>query len=431
MPASLLVAVAVALAPAPVVPKTADWPQWLGPNRDGKSPETGLLAKLPAGGPKLVWKVESLSDIGTGYGSPAVVGGKVYVLGGDSAKADGSEFLHCLDAATGKVVWKADFDTTPGKFMDGWGGGPRGTPTVAGGHVYVLGSTGDLYCVTADAGKFVWKKNLVKDFGGKIPGWGYSESPLADGDNVVVTPGDKGGVVALNRLTGETVWKTAGLDDAAGYSSLVPTEVGGVRQYVTQTMSKGVGIRAADGKLLWKVGEINRSVAVIPTPVVTADHLVFFTSGYGAGCELYRLTPAGDGTTAEKVYSKNKVVVNHHGGVVEVGGKLFGYSDAGGRWVCFDFLTGPADPVWESKKLDKGSIVYADGHLYCYGEGKGTLVQIKATADGWQEEGRFAIPKTSPTRPGQGKVWAHPVIAGRKLYLRDYEHLYCYDIGGE
>ncbi len=423
-PAWLSLLALLAAAPAS---SAADWPQWRGPNRDGKSPETGLLHALPEGGPKLAWKRESLDEIGTGYGSPAVVGGRLYLIGGSTAKVGAEESVHCLDAATGEPVWTAKLKTSPGKFLDGWGGGPRSTPTVAGDRLYVLGATGDLTCLTVADGKEVWAKNLVKDFGGKVPQWGYSESPLVDGARVVVTPGGKKGVVALDAKTGETAWVTEKLGDDAGYSSLVVAEVGGVRQYVTQTAAHGVGVRASDGKLLWSVGEIGRKIAVIPTPVVAGD-LVFFTAGYGAGCELYKLEPEGDGTKATKVYSKNKVVATHHGGVVEYEGKIYGHSDSSG-WVCFDYKTGPDEPVWSSKKLDKGSITYADGHFYCYGESKGTLVQIKATPEGWQEVGRFTIPKLSPTRPGQGKVWTHPVVAGGKLYLRDYEHLYCYDIG--
>ncbi len=424
---SILAWVAVALA-AGLAP-AADWPQWLGPNRDGKSAETGLLKQLPAGGPKLVWKVESLADVGSGYGTPAVVGDRLFILGGSTAKKTAVESCHCLDAKTGKLVWTAKLDTTPGGYADGWGGGPRGTPTVDGDKLYVLGATGDLACLAAADGAVVWRKNLVKDFGGTNTDWGYSESPLVDGGQVVVKPGGKGGVVALNKMSGVVIWQCKEVAGEAGYASCVPTIVGGVRQYVTQTKKQGVGVRAADGKLLWAVSELKRATAVIPTPVVTADGFVFFTAGYGAGCELVKLTPAADnGTTAELVYTKNKVVADHHGGVIEYQGKIYGHSDSNG-WVCFDYKTGPAEAVWKSKELDKGSITYADGHFY--GESKGTLVQIKATADGWQEVGRFTIPKLSPTRPNQGKVWSHPVVANGKLYLRDYEILYCYDIAAQ
>src|SRR5205085_1489401 len=179
-------------------------------------------------------------------------------------------------------------------------------------------------------------------------------------------------------------------NDVAAYSSIVPAVVGEVRQYVQQTMSSALGVRAKDGKLLWKAGEIGRRTAVIPSPVV-ADGYAFFTAGYGAGCECYKLEPAGDGTKAEKVYAKFKTMTNHHGGVIAVGDYVYGYSDAGG-WTCFAFEQPKDEPVWQSRKLGKGSIAYADGHFYCYAESDGTLARIKASPQAWEGTGRVKIP---------------------------------------
>lgn len=420
-----LTALVLSLAALPAV--AADWPQWRGPKRDGKSGDTGLLAAWPDGGPKLAWK---LDNVGTGYGQVAVVGDRLYLVGGD-AKKGAKESVSCLSAANGKELWRTPLDTSAAKFSEGWGGGPRSTPTVANGKLYALGAAGDLVCLDASSGKLLWKKNLVKEFGGGVPQWGYSESPLVDNGNVVVTPGNKTGMVALKADTGEVAWKCTELTDGAGYAGIIPTDVGGVRTYVTQTMQSAVGVRAADGKLLFKTGEIGRRVAVIPTPVVVGD-LAFFTAGYGAGCECYKLTADGQGgVKAEKVYSKNKVLDNHHGGVIEKDGFVFGHSDRNG-WVCFDYKTGPDEPVWKDKGPGKGSIAYADGHFYLYGESNGTLVRIKATSEGYQEVGRFTIPQKSAERKGtQGAIWPHPVVANSKLYLRDYELLFVYDIGGK
>lgn len=403
----------------------ADWPQWLGPNRDGKSPETGLLDSIPEGGPELLWSAEGVERVGTGYGSPAVVGGRAYLVGGDTAKKTASETVRCLDAKTGAAIWSTPIPTADGEFLDGWGGGSRCTPTVDGERLYVLGPKGDLVCLATADGKVVWAKNLVSDFGGSIPQWGYSESPLVDGDKLVCTPGKKGGVTALNKATGETIWTTQGLPEAAGYSSLIATEVGGLRQYVTQTSEHGIGVRAGDGKLLWSVQGMGRRTAVIPTPVVTPENLVFFTAGYGAGCAAYRLVADGDGTKAEPLYEKNKSVSNHHGGVIGLEGKIYGHSDR--AWVCLDLMAG-GEPVWSSTKLGKGSITYADAHFYCYDEKDGTVAQIKAVASGWEETGRWRIPAMSKLRPKSGKVWPHPVVADGKIYLRDYENLYCYKL---
>ena len=426
-----LIVVALTAAPA------AERPQWRGPNRDGKSPATGLTKEWPADGPKLAWKND---NVGPGYGSPVIVGGKMYLVGAEGKKAGAKEFVLCLSVADGAEVWKAPIDTAEAKFLDGWGGGPRSTPTIDGDKLYALGASGDLVCMTLADGKPVWSVNLVKKFGGKVPTWGYSESPLIDGDNLICTPGKGTGMVALNKKTGEAVWECKDLTDDAGYSSVIPTVAGGVRQYLQQTMANAVSVRASDGKLLWKSGDMPvggaapmgdkkgrgpgmRSVAVIPTPVV-AD-------GYAFWCECFKLAPGGDGTKAERVYGRYKTLQNHHGGVIQVGDHVYGHSDAGG-WTCLAFKQAKDEAVWQSGKLGKGSITFADGHFYCYAENDGTLAKIVATPDGWQEVGRFKIPAPSDERKGtQGKVWPHPVIAEGKLFLRDFEKLYVYDIAGK
>ena len=422
-----------ALLVSAVVVSAADWPQWRGPNRDGVSVETGLLKAWPKGGPKLAWKVENPKAVGTGYGSPAVVGDKLFILGGDGAEKTAKEFCTCLNTKDGSKVWQTPLATSGGNFLDGWGGGPRSTPTVDGDLVYVLGAMGDLTCMTAADGKVKWAKNLIKDLQGPNPKiwWGHSESPLVDGDLVVVTPGGKGGMTALDKKTGKVVWVCSDIKDDPGYSSIIPTDVGGVRQYVQQTMASGVGVRATDGKLLWKVGASGRRTAVIPTPVV-ADGYAFFTAGYGFGSECFKLEKDGDGTTATSAYPKTTGLINKQGGVVRFGDKLYGHSEGGGGgWVCFDFKKG-GDPVWKEKGVGgMGSISAADGMLYCFAEQDGTCALVKATDKGYEEVSRFKIPSASTLRPRQGKVWAHPVIANGKLYLRDYEKLFAFDVSGK
>jgi len=406
----------------------ADWPQWQGPNRDGYSAEKGLRKEWPKEGPKLLWSITDPEIIGTGYGTPAIVGDKLYILGGTTAKKDSKQFVACLNVKDGKPIWKKDITSSDGGYNDGWGGGPRGTPTLDDGFVYVLGPTGDLVCLTADTGDVKWSKNLVKDFKGSIPTWGFSESVLVDDGHVISTPGGKGGMIALDKKTGATVWQCTGFSDGAGYSSIVPTTVGSVKQYVQQTMKSGIGVRAKDGKLLWTVGEIMRKVAVIPTPVVK-DGFVFYTAGYGAGCECYKLEADGEGTKATKVYSKNPSVQNQHGGVIGFGDYVFGHSDNNG-WICFPFKTGE-DLAWKNPGVGKGSIAFADGYFYCYSEGNGTLARIEPSEKAYKEAGKFKIPEVSKLRPNNGKVWAHPVIAAGKLFLRDYEKLFVYDLQNE
>lgn len=386
----------------------ADWPQWRGPKRDGHSPETGLRGEWPPEGPPLAWKTNGL---GTGYSSVSVAAGRIFTMGDRSD----SSFVHAL-SVDGKPLWSAKVGK-PG----GGGGypGPRSTPTVDDARVYALGQYGDLVCVEAGTGKEVWRKNLSKDFGGEVGGWGYSESPLVDGEHLICTPGGRQGtLLALNKRTGAKTWQSYQWTDPAEYASVIAAQIGGKRHYVQLTGESVGGVAAESGKTLWRVSR-KGSTAIIPTPIVHNDR-VFVTSGYGVGCNMFRVTPSGAGFKAEEVYA-NKNMVNHHGGVVLVGEHLYGYSDGKG-WVCMNFETG--EMVWSDKALGKGSISYADGHLYLRSEGtRGTVVLIDATPERWREKGRFDQPERSDK-----EAWPHPVIANGKFYLRDQDKLFCYDV---
>jgi len=386
------------------------WPQWRGPNRDDSSTETGLLKDWPAEGPKRLWLNE---DAGLGYSGFAIADGVLYTLGlfGDEEK------LLALDAATGKKVWATK---TGGRLRNNWGDGPRSTPTFAGGLVFALGGNGDLVCAEAKTGKKKWDKSLTKDLGGVIQNWGYTESPLVDGEHVIVTPGGpKGTVAALKIQNGAVAWQTKDLTEPAQYASAIAIEDGGRRQYVQLVMNSFFGVSAKDGKLLWKVDYPGRT-AVIPTPIHKNGH-VYVTAGYGVGCKMVKL----GGSTPEPVY-ENKTMVNHHGGVILVGDHLYGYSEGGG-WTCQDFKTG--EEKWSERgKLRKGCIAYADGMLYCVGEDGGDVVLIEASPEGWKEHGRFKLAAQSSQRAAQGRIWTHPVICGGRLYLRDQEFISCYDV---
>ena len=417
-------------APAPKGGGDAgDWPQWRGPNRDDISKETGLLKTWPADGPKLLWKSEKC---GVGFGSSVTSAGRIFLMGGDDAVTGTNEFLLCLDAKEGKELWRKPLNTADGAYNHGWGSGPRGTPTVDGEFVYVLGAKGDLQCFGVKEGNLVWAKNLVKDFNGVIPVWGYSESVLIDGARLLVTPGGpKGTVACLKKATGDVVWQSKGFTEPAGYSSIVINEVEGVKHYVQQTMQSVSGL-GLDGQILWRRADLKYAVAVIPTPVVYKNY-VFVTAGYGAGCSLIRLTKDGSGLKADLVY-KNKAIANHHGGVVRVGDFIYGHSDSGG-WTCLEFLKsdkaeGP-EPKWQSRKTDKGSVTYADGSLYLYGEDNGAVVKIAASPEEYKEEGRFKLPFASQIPRRSGKRWAHPVVSNGKLYVRDHEYLMCFDLVGK
>ncbi|MCS7047441.1 MAG: PQQ-like beta-propeller repeat protein, partial [Gemmataceae bacterium] len=297
--------------------RAADWPQWRGPNRDARSIETGLLSKWPADGPKLLWKASDVNkggNVGQGYSSLAVVEGRIYTMGNRNLprdpKAKGNperaDCLVCLDAATGEQLWVT-------KIAPAWGDGPRCTPTVDGKRVYCLAPyeqanpanpkqrdrVGLLACVDAQTGKLLWQKNLLEEFGGMMQsGWNYSESPAIDVDKVIVTPGGKDAImVALNKITGDVIWKCAAPKTCgAGYASIVITEVGGVKQYIT-LMGPPLGLVGVDaytGKLLWNYSRVTNGTAAIPTPLVHGEY-VFASSGYGTGAALLKLVPDGQG----------------------------------------------------------------------------------------------------------------------------------------
>jgi outer membrane protein assembly factor BamB len=408
-----IVLLSLCLAPAlaqSTMAAAGDWPQWRGPLRSGVSSETGLLKQWPAEGPALAWKA---TGIGGGYSSVAVAEGRIYTMGEDKD----ASYLRAMNAQDGKILWSVKIGKAG---ATGWGGfsGPRSTPTIDGENIYCLGHFGDLVCISAD-GKMVWQKNLVTDFGGTLPEWGFAESPLVDGGKVLCTPGgDKGSVMALNKKTGETLWRTRDITDKAQYASIILETIDGVRQYIQLTDATLMGL-AEDGKVLWRAARPGKT-AVIPTPVYY-DHYVFVTSGYEAGCNLFKITKMDAGFSAEQVYA-SKDFMNHHGGAVQVGEYVYGHSDRKG-WMCQEIKTGKI--MWsEKEKMRKGSLCAADGFLYLRAEDeKGTVALVEASPTGFVEKGRFDQPDRS-----NKNSWPHPVIANGRLYLRDQDVLLCYEL---
>jgi outer membrane protein assembly factor BamB len=403
--------------PAAAEAQRGDWSRWRGPNGDGISYETGLLSEWPADGPPLVWRVKGL---GGGYSSVAVAGGKIYTLGNKRGKNN----MVCLSVEDGSILW-----TTP----IGGGGGPNSTPTVDGELVYGVSLDGDLACCHADDGTLVWSKNYERDFGGQMmSGWGYSESVLVDGDRVICTPGgDDALLAALDKKTGETIWKTVAPQgtlgrrggDGAGYASIVISNAGGVKQYVTLVGRGVVGVDAASGKLLWSYNGVANGTANIPTPIVTVD-FVFCSSGYGTGSALLKLNRSRSGFDADEVYflAANKMQ-NHHGGMIEKDGFIYcGTGHNEGFPLCIDGRTGKdAWRVGRGAGSGSAAIAYADGHLY-FRYQNGTMALIEANPGEYKLKGQFKIASHN------GESWPHPVIAGGKLYLRDQDELLCYDV---
>ena len=383
----------------------ADWPQWQGPDRTRISKETGLLKEWPAAGPAVVW---TATGLGSGYGSMAVAGDRVFVQG--TRKRD--SVVIALNRADGKEVWSKALGSSESNDR---GSGPRGTPTVDSDRLYILTENGDLACLKID-GTEVWRRNILRDFRGSQLQWLISESPLVDGPHVVVSPGGSGaGMVKLDKMTGKTVWTAKDLSDPAGYSSIVAADVQGVRTYMTFTAGAGVGVRASDGKLMFRYPNAANRVANIATPIFS-NNKVFFTSAYGTGGGLLDLTARNGEVSAKEVYFTREMR-NHHGGVVLVDGYLYGFSDA--ILTCLDFATGKM--MWRDRSVGKGSVTFADGRLYIQGENN-VVGLADATPSGYREAGRFSIPdKGLPS-------WAHPVVSDGRLYVRNQDVLITYDI---
>ncbi len=386
----------------------ADWPQWQGPDRTRVSKETGLLKEWPAGGPRVVW---TATGLGSGFGSMAIAGERVFVQG----MRGNSSVVIALDRGDGKEVWSKTLGEPE---TNDRGPGPRGTPTVDGERLYVLTENGDLACLKTADGSVLWKRNILRDFGGPQLKWLISESPLVDGPHLVVCPGGAGaGMVKLDKLTGKTLWTAKELSDPAAYSSVIAADVQGVRTYMTFTASAGVGVRASDGKLMFRYPRASNRVANVATPIY-ANNKVFFTSAYGTGGGLLDLSVENGEVAAKEAYFTQSMK-NHHGGVVLVDGYLYGYNDA--ILTCLDFATG--NLMWRDRSVGKGSVTYADGRLYLQAESN-VVGLAEATPSGYREKGRFEIPdKGLPS-------WAHPVVSQGRLYVRNQDTLLVYDVKG-
>lgn len=408
----------LALVVGATVVRAADWPQWRGPHRDGISREKGLLKEWPKEGPKLLWQID---DLGDGYSTPAVVGGRLYLI---ANKGLDDEFVKALDAKNGKEIWSSRLGKVGNPQQQPSYPAARSTPTVEGKWLFALGSDGDLACLETATGKERWKKNLRTDFAGKPGIWAYSESPLIDGDALVCTPG--GGtatLVALHKNTGEVIW-TSPLPEAdeAAYASPIVVEAGGVRQYV-QLLQKGlVGIDAKTGKGLWRYGKpISPFNANIPTPVAADGYIYVASAGTGGGAVKAKKTEDG-AFEPEEIYFTAKLPTAI-GGAVKVGDYLYGTTAQ--AMLCIEFATGQVK--WQERALGAASICYADDRLYLHGE-NGEVALVEASPESYREKGRFSPPDQPHHPETMGKPWAYPVVADGRLYIRDREVLWTFDV---
>lgn len=396
---------------------SASWPSWRGPNRDGVSTEKGLLDSWKADGPPVAW---SANGFGGGFSSVIVANGKIFTMG----EIDGKCCIVAASLGDGKIVWKTPIG----------GGKPNCTPTYDDGVVYGVTSNGELAACDASTGKVLWSKNFGNDFGGKMmSGWGYSESPLVDGDRLICTPGaDDAMLAALKKKTGEVIWKTKATNlgskgqDGAGYASIVISNAGKVKQYVTIVGRGLISVAADDGRLLWNYNKIANGTANIPTPIVKGDY-VFGSTGYDDGGSALIKVSAGRGgnvSASEVWYKESSQLQNHHGGAVLIGNALFmGHGHNNGLPACVDFMTGK--DIWRPGRgpgSGSAALAAADGKLF-FRYQDGVMALMDANPRKFALKGQFKI------KTVHAESWSHPVILEGKLYLRDQDDLHCYNIG--
>ncbi|MBM4037324.1 MAG: polyvinylalcohol dehydrogenase [Planctomycetes bacterium] len=381
-----------------------DWPGWRGPNRDGKSLETGLLKEWPDGGPKLLWQV---NDIGVGFSSVAVTGGTVYISGDKGGKL----VVFALDLE-GKQKWQAEHGE-----KCGGPDGSRSTPVIDGGLLYIINGAGLIGCYDAKTGDKKWTREM-KEFGGRRPGWSYSESVLIYKNLAIVTPGGPSCIVALDKATGEKVWASEGFNGGAQYGSCIAFTFEGVPLIVNGTHGGIVGVDARDGKVHFSDNWSAGNTANCTTPVYADGH-VFWSNGYGKGGVCLKLKADGGKVSAERAWTTD--FASHHGGYIVKDGYIYGDT---GRVACLDLKTG--EKKWQAQGMGKGSLCYADGMLYLFGEGGGRAALATCSPEKMEIKGQVTV-----KGPGNVRSWAHPVVAGGRLYLRYDTNLYCFDVKGQ
>lgn len=433
-----------------------DWPQWQGLHRDAISQETGLMKTWPSDGPELAWRV---TDLGGGDSTPSIADGRIF---GMSNRGE-DEVVWALSEKNGEPLWVSKLGPAYDQDMPQSKEGPGCTPTVDGKLLFVMGMAGNVACLNVEDGSIVWQRDLKEDFGGTVPRWSYRESPLIDGEKMIVTPGgNKATIVALDKSTGKTLWQTKTQEEEAqpeaapmreepregpprgegrsrgrrgfgrggprpdaAYASAIAIDFEGQRQYVQLTAKALVGVAADDGELLWKYDRPANAMGINCSTPVYHDGLVFAASAYGNGGGAVKLNKSDDGTIeAEEVYFTSNMQ-NHHGGMVVVDGALYGANggNGGGFLACLDYQTG--DVLWRERSAQKGALAMADGLLYLRTE-EGTVLLIEPSKEEYVEKGRFEQPDRTDS-----PAWAHPVIANGKLYIRDHDLLLCYDVAAK
>ncbi len=425
--ASALVA-ALGVVEVAAEPSAEDWPQFRGPHRDGMSPAAGLLDSWPEEGPKELWR----RPLGEGFSAVSVAGGRLYTMyaeapaeevAGDGAtdeqaaaageQAEAAEVAAAFDAATGEELWRVAIGK---RIVTQFGNGPRSTPTVDGDTVYVLGAHGELVALATEDGTERWATTLADAFGTQRPYWGFSTSPMVEGELLLIANGGPEGkaFAALDKATGEVRW-TAGDGGPQGtYNSPLPVTMNGERVivYVGNQVLRAVD---AGGEEVWShpwpEGETHAMPIYIPP-----DR--FFASGAeGVGAALIRIANGDGGAKAEEVWS-SRTMRNHFSSSIFLEDHLYGFDNA--TLKCISVETG--EQAWAKRGFGKGSLIYADGHLIVLSD-RGTLALVRASAEGYVEKGRV--------QALEGRCWTAPSLAGGKLYLRGETEMVSYDLKAE
>lgn len=387
--------------------QAADTHQFRGPNRDGKFLDTGLLKAWPEGGPALLWKAES---VGKGYASVAVVDGTIYCPGMDD---DSQGYVHAFDN-NGTLKWKAPYGSETQEKM---APGARSTPTIDGDRLYIMSGVGGITCMSIADGKQLWTVDAAAKFQAKPVLWVFSESLLVDGDLVFATPGGPdASVVALNKMTGETVWTSKGLSEASAYCSPAIFTFGGRRTLVQWLAESLVGLDVKTGEILWTFHQKVPYDIHANTPV-GKDNLLYYSAESGGGV----IEIGADGKSVTSRWTAKDPEILHHGAILHEG-HLYGAGFRQSRKLyCLDFATGKE--LWSTDEIGEASTIFAEGMLYFYESPKKGLVHlVKATPEKYERTGVFQVPDA------KDKHWAHPAIANGRLYLRYNGVLYVHDI---
>jgi len=390
----------------PAAAASFDWPQWRGPNRDGISSETGLLKTWPASGPKVLWRAGS----GEGYSGIVVSRGRGFTSYG----VGNNEVVVAFGASTGKELWRAIIDD---KFENDQGNGPRSTPTVDGEVLFALSAQSHLVALSVKDGKKIWEHDLRAEYGGRIPRWGVSTVPLVEGNMLLVDVGGKSGhsVMAFNKTNGAVIWKSE--TDVPGYSAPIAVTVNGMRKILAFTGTALVGLAANDGKSLWRYTWETEYDVNAATPVFIAPDKVFIASDYGKGSALLQMQ-TNNGKAGVREVWRGREMKNHFSSSVLYQNHLYGFDDA--FLTCLDLATGT--PKWQQRGFNKGSLLFADGHLVVLGE-RGNLALVEASPASYREKARVQILN--------GRCWTMPTLANGKLYLRNQKEMLCLDANGK